>query len=341
VLAVFDPSFENEVNLLYRLNKSEVTKSQSPPRNPELDFRSGIFIRNIIPHVDFMNVITTDKSVDPLGQRAWALQERLISTRILHYTASELVWECKTSVTCQCGGINSQIHQKSFVDDPEFVDLQINFRTEFHRILQEQHTTQQMTDLWMSVVFHYANRCLTQDNDRLPALSGLAREFQLADLGIHEMIGWCSPAGAIIENRPASFTAPSWSWASVKSVIYFLPDFFIVGKVIKAYCVPAGLDPTGAVSEGLLVISGQFMEATIVVSDSKNRTPPGTRLPPLVVQSEIASFKKGYFRSDSLSDFDMSSPVHPVVCVLWSLKRLENIPGRMRMGEVESLWLVL
>ena len=42
----------------------------------------------------------------PLMNRGWAYQERLLSRRILHFTQDELVWECRSSVTCECGGLS-------------------------------------------------------------------------------------------------------------------------------------------------------------------------------------------------------------------------------------------
>lgn len=37
----------------------------------------------------------------PLATRKWALQERLLSQRIIHLTASELVWECQMYTSCE------------------------------------------------------------------------------------------------------------------------------------------------------------------------------------------------------------------------------------------------
>lgn len=50
---------------------------------------------------------------EPLLARAWAFQERLLSTRIIHYTSSELIWECKTVLACECTRIRPNI-QNSF-----------------------------------------------------------------------------------------------------------------------------------------------------------------------------------------------------------------------------------
>lgn len=38
-----------------------------------------------------------------LMRRAWAFQERLLSPRIIHFHHEELFWECKASLSCECG----------------------------------------------------------------------------------------------------------------------------------------------------------------------------------------------------------------------------------------------
>jgi hypothetical protein len=44
----------------------------------------------------------------PLLTRGWAFQERLLSPRVLHICESELVWECRESTTCECGGLSQE-----------------------------------------------------------------------------------------------------------------------------------------------------------------------------------------------------------------------------------------
>lgn len=37
-----------------------------------------------------------------LASRAWTLQENLLAPRMLHFTSSELVWECMDALCCEC-----------------------------------------------------------------------------------------------------------------------------------------------------------------------------------------------------------------------------------------------
>jgi len=44
----------------------------------------------------------------PLLTRGWAFQERLLSPRVLHICQSELVWECRETSKCECGGLSQE-----------------------------------------------------------------------------------------------------------------------------------------------------------------------------------------------------------------------------------------
>jgi len=41
----------------------------------------------------------------PLLSRAWVYQERMLSTRVLHFGPYELFFECKSAIRCECGGL--------------------------------------------------------------------------------------------------------------------------------------------------------------------------------------------------------------------------------------------
>jgi hypothetical protein len=40
-------------------------------------------------------------AIQPLNDRAWALQERLFAPRILHFTSQQMIWDCKTCVVSE------------------------------------------------------------------------------------------------------------------------------------------------------------------------------------------------------------------------------------------------
>ncbi|KAK1655008.1 heterokaryon incompatibility protein-domain-containing protein [Colletotrichum phormii] len=43
----------------------------------------------------------------PITKRAWVFQERLLSGRVVHFAGSEVNWECRSKMMCECGEIST------------------------------------------------------------------------------------------------------------------------------------------------------------------------------------------------------------------------------------------
>ncbi|KAH7333321.1 heterokaryon incompatibility protein-domain-containing protein, partial [Rhexocercosporidium sp. MPI-PUGE-AT-0058] len=141
---------------------------------------------------------------DPLYSRAWALQERILSTRILIFGSDQMYWECH----CSREG-----------EDGKTLPKTISYRLPLKPTLQD----------WNFVVMDYSSRCLTNETDKLPALSGLAdvfhratnytyiaglwRETLLKDLLWKQQ--WMLYGNQVEPGLPSQYRAPSWSWASI------------------------------------------------------------------------------------------------------------------------------
>jgi len=182
----------------------------------------------------------------PLFQRDWVFQERLLSRRLLYCNFGELEFSCLEGHKCECG------HPTTLPPHPLGTRvLPSQFLNSKHRLLMARDTKISKSDLsgcyrwWRQIVSNYMNLNITYPNDILPALSGCARIFSrlsgdqyLAGLwksSISEDLVWyierrgdsskpeASNTGVIERRvdrfapkpRPPSWTAPSWSWASV------------------------------------------------------------------------------------------------------------------------------
>lgn len=55
------------------------------------------------------------KETDPLDTRAWGLQEKLLSRRLIAFTGSELQWTCRTPKSCEC-------HQHAYPAESLFLE---------------------------------------------------------------------------------------------------------------------------------------------------------------------------------------------------------------------------
>jgi hypothetical protein len=194
----------------------------------------------------------------PLLTRAWVFQERLLSPRVLHF-GEELAWECREKSYCECSGASHK--------------LKIDHATS----LLSKSSDSTLHDQWRSLVMRFTWLRLTHEADRLPALSGAAKQFQkrlrkryLAGLWednlLEDLLWYASPERGQEEQRyytrrPSEWRSPSWSWASVEGPVQYIANtkawrsgIEFDAVVIAAECIPASADPTGAVLKGYLVI---------------------------------------------------------------------------------------
>lgn len=156
----------------------------------------------------------------PLFKRAWTLQEDILSPRTVHYTDEQLIWECQQCVMSESNltteeGLHGGYH-----------------RTKRYFLLPKAHPdmldigTSEIYERWFNIVSEFTDRALTNDEDRLPAIAGIARE-------IHRQISSTYIAGIWMEDlfkglcwsyryggkRPATYRAPSFSWAALDAVV--------------------------------------------------------------------------------------------------------------------------
>ncbi|KAH7079635.1 heterokaryon incompatibility protein-domain-containing protein [Paraphoma chrysanthemicola] len=95
----------------------------------------------------------------PLMRRGWTLQERLLPSRNLHFTSTQVFWECYQKVACET-----------------FPDKFPHSLTYEDSYLQKQPVS---ISMWSWIVERYSSCHLTRTEDKLVAISGLAREIQL------------------------------------------------------------------------------------------------------------------------------------------------------------------
>ncbi|KAI9167872.1 hypothetical protein HJFPF1_04012 [Paramyrothecium foliicola] len=155
----------------------------------------------------------------PLMSRAWVLQERLLSPRVVHFTPEELVWECMERTTCECGCIRSLWSPGHVPFDKDLI---------YDKALSSASRSD-LRDRWRRLVEEYSRLELTLDRDRLPAMSGAARRFA-AGLGCQYLAGlWRSGliSDLLWERKTPSAPAkrlsslPSWSWISLGTEVVY------------------------------------------------------------------------------------------------------------------------
>jgi hypothetical protein len=151
-------------------------------------------------------------AVGPLSKRGWALQEQVLSQRVLHICADGTFFQC---AYCECSNrlpwpMPIARRSRSLLSSRTFLQIE-----DPHQILIQ----------WHALVFHYAYRYLTFARDRLPAVSGIARrvagrlhQSYVAGLWSDDLVVGLLWQVANPDSSRASkhsrYPGPSWSWAS-------------------------------------------------------------------------------------------------------------------------------
>jgi hypothetical protein len=203
----------------------------------------------------------------PLAERGWVVQESLLAPRTLYFGSKRIYFECCTNIW------HENLHFP-YVGDYQALD-----RVQKHELRSLTDVTSAL-QFWVHLVHTYMETRLTYETDRLPALSGLAREIHSSikskylagiwECDVMRELSWYIPYYSWANNSQrfqttnGGYIAPSWSWASAKSgVSSCIPNyafvFHDVAKAINATVNLADLDEFGRVSDGLLKIRGRSM----------------------------------------------------------------------------------
>ncbi|TVY39521.1 hypothetical protein LSUB1_G003953 [Lachnellula subtilissima] len=138
----------------------------------------------------------------PLETRGWTFQERLLSPRTLHFTRTEVFWECFTKFVGE--------------SSPTSPDHRIGF------------SKQRYLENWATIVQQYSKRNLTFKKDRLIALAGIAAAIQdqtgdkyyagMWGRNLERQLSWYLFPPALQRTTPPR--APTWSWANFDQLVF-------------------------------------------------------------------------------------------------------------------------
>ncbi|KAF7554401.1 hypothetical protein G7046_g6824 [Stylonectria norvegica] len=223
--------------------------SRSRPASTTIPFRASGISSEVSAFVLPLGYTARPSSViemvdAPLSKRAWALQERYLSPRTLHFTDSQTYLECDQSFVADDGFLESTIWEGNF-------SIQLN-STQTNKI--------QRRESWYDIIERYSRRSLTIEDDKLPALGGLAARFaSVATFNAHQSLPdnpylagiwkedllrslcWRVDDRYPIGCTPSAYTAPSWSWASVNTAVVYKSAWFRIPEEL-AIIQGAGVD---------------------------------------------------------------------------------------------------
>ena len=181
----------------------------------------ALFLAATLPHWD------TIVESSPLSRRGWVLQERMLASRTLFWTADGLFWQCGELDTSEYNHLERPSIWR-YTKLPTLVK-------KIKRSKQEDKWASQREG-WMEVLEAFSKKTLTVATDRLPALAGLGTEIAILTgteyvMGVfkHNLVqelawttGFDSPQQCSSGPPAARIPGvPSWSWASTNQALTF------------------------------------------------------------------------------------------------------------------------
>lgn len=248
----------------------------------------------------------------PVNRRSWVYQERLLAPRILHWCKDQIAFECKEGNWAELrpeGLPRFLLRAGTVVEDDRLKSGDVeegkrlwsirerernSNRNNLLRMVQEAESASEKKDefylyeLWKHWVETYSKMELTNSNDRLLALSGVARMLtgRLEAAGaadqyiagmwqrrIASQLLWYVNSGSgrqsCDDTRPAKYRAPTFSWASVETprgVVFpestdtnILVDILVIRLIYHT-----AKDKFGLLTDGYIVLRGVLRKVELI-----------------------------------------------------------------------------
>ncbi|MCJ1459362.1 hypothetical protein MMC28_009739 [Mycoblastus sanguinarius] len=263
----------------------------------------------------------------PLNRRAWVLQERLLAPRVLHFGREQMSWECHELEACETFQRGIPKSMKSSYTN--YKNRTICIRGNTLKASSGQRANPNMDQLniynsWAAILEVYVASDITRPTDKLIALSGIAKKFQvvlgdayLAGLwkeNLERQLLWyvkkCRRWNGLPSSRSETYRAPSWSWASVDGSVIFRkcfprPNEIMTSKLMititDAQVSYLNDDPTAQITDGSIRLRGALFPSLLEhgesgyltlsfhlsgLKDSKTRPDPNTASRAVVVDAD-------------------------------------------------------
>ena len=204
----------------------------------------------------------------PLRERAWAVQERFMAPRLLHFASRELFWECKTHFASESWPSledNSARHLSSF----ETNFKQLNSIQKGCSLSCNQAEGCPVLKAWLRVTKTYSAGALTKANDKLIALAGMAKCFAplfgsayLAGLWkrhLPYLLLWRTRE-PLRPSRPATYRAPSFCWTAIDAKISYCNIDYSTSELDGFEVLDVHMEAAGASDDLFGPVKGGYIQ---------------------------------------------------------------------------------
>ncbi|KAK5995646.1 hypothetical protein PT974_04062 [Cladobotryum mycophilum] len=198
--------------------------------------------------------------------RGWTFQEDIMSTRVLYFDDKTSFFRCQTerrlehneNTYTNVRGWHALFLPPAASSSPE----------------EKEKKREHLYATWRALVGQYTQRQLTYGDDKFPAISGLARSFSpalddeyVAGLWRGDLLRGMFWATTFEASKPATWRAPSWSWAAWQGEIDWdmncVKPFVSQCTTREVHAVPTGVDTFGGLKDGWIVLSASLYPVTL------------------------------------------------------------------------------
>ncbi len=239
---------------------------------------------------------------EPLSARAWGVQERVLSRRMLLYGIDQMFFECHEGFRGETGlvlpkrfeNIHDGLAPKEYELEEELEDLSVSKTGDKEKkedVVEDKKDEDAKSKAkkpkdkkseayqrWYSLLWLYGPKSLSNPSDKLPAISGLAKIYAthiggdyLAGLWrdrLLEGLAWQS----LSYTRVPKYRAPSWSWASGDGIpAAGSRKFMGIAEVLDAHVTLKGSNPFGEVTDGWIRLRAPMEQLYMKLDEWDNK----------------------------------------------------------------------
>jgi hypothetical protein len=248
---------------------ASVVSSSSPQRNNNRQR----YVSLDICEPSFFRCVSTS----PLNARGWVMQERALSHRLIHFTQHGMFWECS----------QEKLHEHFGNVDPNTDSQRVPCHTKetLLSVARAQSSKHLCPVEWFHFITQYSTTGFTEPQDRLIALSSVAKAAQpmlgrggyYAGLWRNDLnrgLMWHCQFPSTDLRRRETLVAPTWSWASVEGSISFVALSYETYAhelidVVDVHAIPEQTEnPFGNLTTGRLRLRGRPLKICLPTVNS-------------------------------------------------------------------------
>ncbi|KIL87170.1 hypothetical protein FAVG1_09724 [Fusarium avenaceum] len=245
---------------------------------------------------------------EPLSERAWVLQERVLSRRTILYTSQQMCFECGEGFQGEDGLLLGREYMDVYEKPKKGNTSEEECEAETNKEDNKSSGHKAILGAWRELLYSYGQRKLTHASDKLPAISGLARIYveQLSDEYVAGLWRSYLVKGLMWDGmncrRAGGYKAPSWSWASIDGgFCYVNPEEDVdLAEVVDFKVTLKGANPYGQVTDGRVQLQAPIEPVSI---DTENWDPTNLAICPKL----YPTVRVGHREVNARFDFDVSN----------------------------------